>query len=131
MSIYSGLHHIHSKKLVHRDIKPDNILVSLDGKIKISDFGLSKETSTNHTYELSLPLRGTIFWLAPELQKIAIMPRNETDPPVKDSEKSDIFSAGLVSFFYITRGLHPHGRDPHAISRNILMNKQLYGKIIT
>ena len=47
--IASGLHNIHSKKLIHFDIKPDNVLLSHRGEALISDFGLSKRTGTDGT----------------------------------------------------------------------------------
>ena len=42
--VLTGLHHIHSKGLLHLDLKPDNILLAGDGKIKLTDFGLSQES---------------------------------------------------------------------------------------
>jgi serine/threonine protein kinase len=105
--IATGLHYIHSKKLVHRDIKPDNILISSNGRIKISDFDLCKETSTNRTYLVSGPFKGTKFWMPKELW---IVPDNNSTP-IKGSIESDIFSAGCVFFYFVTRGIHPFGDD--------------------
>lgn len=129
--IAQGLNYIHSEKLVHRDVKPHNILISLTSpaQIKISDFGLSKETSTNHTFELSMPLRGTFTWMAPELIKLRNQ-QTQDDSPKKDSNKSDIFSAGCVYFYYVTRGAHPYGKDDVEVMQNIRNNKRIYGKII-
>ena len=106
--IATGLAFIHSKKLVHRDIKPDNILISSNGRIKISDFDLCKETSTNHTYLVSGPFKGTKFWMPKELLNLS---NNNSTPVVKGSIKSDIFSAGCVFFYFVTRGIHPFGDD--------------------
>lgn len=114
--IATGLAFIHSKKLVHRDIKPDNILISSNGRIKLSDFGLCKETSTNHTFSVSGPLKGTLFWMAKELLNVY---NNNSIPVVKGSIKSDIFSAGCVFFYFVTRGIHPFGLAD-SIVRNIL-----------
>jgi serine/threonine protein kinase len=115
IEIATGLQYIHSKKLIHRDIKPENILISLDGRIKLSDFGLCKETSTNHTYLVSGPLKGTGIWMAQEMLNISV-----TDStPIKGSIQSDIFSAGCVFFYFVTRGIHPFGED-NLIAGNII-----------
>ena len=112
--IATGLDFIHSKKLVHRDIKHDNILISSNGRIKLSDFGLCKETSTNHTFSVSGPLKGTRFWMAQELLNV---PSNNSTP-IRGSIKSDIFSAGCVFFYFVTRGIHPFG-DEDSVQGNI------------
>ena len=101
-------------KLVHRDIKHDNILISSNGRIKLSDFGLCKETSTNHTFSVSGPLKGTRFWMAQELLNV---PSNNSTP-IRGSIKSDIFSAGCVFFYFVTRGIHPFG-DEDSVQGNI------------
>lgn len=49
-SICLGLKEIHEKKIMHRDLKPENIFVTTDNKIKIGDFGISKQLTTNKDY---------------------------------------------------------------------------------
>jgi serine/threonine protein kinase len=97
--IYPRLNYIHSKKLVHRDIKPENILISGKAQIKLSDFGLSKETSTNHTFVVSGPFKGTRQWMAQEFLNFSFNQNQPNETPMKGSIESDIFSAGCV-FFY-------------------------------
>ena len=63
--IADGLDYIHSQKLIHRDIKPDNILISMNGQLKLSDFGLSKQISTRDTCSMS-GMKGTLLWMAPD-----------------------------------------------------------------
>ena len=136
--IASGLNYIHSKKLVHRDIKPENILISSTTPIhiKISDFGLSKETSENQTFSVSGPYKGTWKWMAPE--QFDIMGNSSATNGVKKkgSCKSDIFSAGLVFFYFVTRGVHPHGEigniSDEIVLRNIKNNNQVnfYSKFL-
>jgi serine/threonine protein kinase len=99
--IADGLDYIHSEKLVHRDIKPDNILVSQTGHMKLSDFGLSKQISIRDTFSMS-GIKGTHLWMAPEFY----------DNIMKATPKCDVFSCGCVFFVFLTRengGFHPFG----------------------
>ncbi len=99
--IADGLDYIHSEKLVHRDIKPDNILVSQTGHMKLSDFGLSKQISIRDTFSMS-GIKGTHLWMAPEFY----------DNIEKATPKCDVFSCGCVFFVFLTRengGIHPFG----------------------
>jgi serine/threonine-protein kinase/endoribonuclease IRE1 len=123
--IYPRLNYIHSKKLVHRDIKPENILISEKAQIKLSDFGLSKETSTNHTFVVSGPFKGTRQWMAQEFLNFSFNQNQPNETPMKGSIESDIFSAGCVFFYYVTRGLHPFGEDNFIIA-NIIKDDQVH-----
>eukprot|EP01060_Flectonema_neradi_P038904 TRINITY_DN8321_c0_g1_i1.p1 TRINITY_DN8321_c0_g1~~TRINITY_DN8321_c0_g1_i1.p1 ORF type:complete len:374 (+),score=57.43 TRINITY_DN8321_c0_g1_i1:65-1186(+) len=64
-NILSGVHFLHSKKVVHRDIKGDNILLMSDGSAKLSDFGACKEVEIEKTMQAGT-LIGTPLWMAPE-----------------------------------------------------------------
>ncbi|KAI9235693.1 MAG: kinase-like domain-containing protein [Podila humilis] len=67
--ILLGLEYIHSKKIVHRDIKAANVLVDEQGICKISDFGISKKNAQSQGgYDENVgSLQGSIFWMAPEM----------------------------------------------------------------
>lgn len=82
LSIVEGLDYLHTREppILHRDIKGANILVGLDGTVKLSDFGCSKQSNgTAHT------LRGSVPWMAPE-----VMCQSGYGP------KADIWSLGCV-----------------------------------
>ncbi|KAF2162384.1 hypothetical protein M409DRAFT_27392 [Zasmidium cellare ATCC 36951] len=103
--ILQGLNYLHSKDIIHRDIKGANILVDNKGTVKISDFGISKrvEASTllNPTPHLKrggprVSLQGSVFWMAPEVVRQTAY-----------TKKADIWSLGCLIVEMFT-GSHPH-----------------------
>jgi mitogen-activated protein kinase kinase 3 len=62
--VMQGLSHIHSKNMVHRDIKPHNLLTNRQGEVKISDFGLAK--TLNDNAGMTKTFVGTLLYMAPE-----------------------------------------------------------------
>jgi serine/threonine protein kinase len=123
--IANGLHFIHSQNLVHRDVKPDNILISMTTpvKIKLSDFGYVKKISPQGTFTQS-GLKGTEKWMAPEiLDLVENMDDNIIELP-RGTIQSDTFAAGCVFFFFLTRGKHPFGKSSQ-IMMNILNNNPI------
>ncbi|KAA1091913.1 ATP binding [Puccinia graminis f. sp. tritici] len=96
--ILDGLIYLHSKEIIHRDIKGANILVDNKGVIKISDFGISKRVEDNllSTARIHRPsLQGSVFWMAPEVVKQTSYTR-----------KADIWSLGCLIVEMLT-GEHP------------------------
>lgn len=65
LQIVSALAHIHSLKIIHRDIKPSNIFVTLDGKLKLGDFGISKALAS--TNDVAMTQIGTPMFMSPEV----------------------------------------------------------------
>lgn len=87
-----GLSYLHSSRIVHFDIKPPNLMISLDHVVKISDFGLAKilpETNTLHSPDLCNYTEGSPLFMSPEIAR---------DDDVINGFKSDIWAAGVVLF---------------------------------
>ncbi|KAK9469207.1 hypothetical protein V1512DRAFT_255736 [Lipomyces arxii] len=89
--VVDGLAYLHSKGILHRDLKSDNLLLDLDGVCKISDFGISKRSQNIYSNDAEMSMQGTIFWMAPEV--IHNVVHNERQGY---SAKVDIWSLGCV-----------------------------------
>ncbi|XP_009468858.1 PREDICTED: mitogen-activated protein kinase kinase kinase 12 [Nipponia nippon] len=101
MGIAGGMNYLHLHKIIHRDLKSPNMLITYDDVVKISDFGTSKELIDKST---KMSFAGTVAWMAPEVI------RNE---PV--SEKVDIWSFGVVLWELLTGEIPYKDVDSSAI----------------
>ena len=104
IQIASALGHAHKNNIVHRDIKPQNILVMPKGIIKVADFGIAKASSAK-TITVANNAMGSVHYFSPEQAKGGYV-----------SFKSDIYSLGLVIFEMATGKLPFDGDTPVAVA---------------
>ncbi|XP_060712474.1 serine/threonine-protein kinase 10-like isoform X2 [Hemiscyllium ocellatum] len=83
-----ALHYLHSNKVIHRDLKAGNILLTLDGDIKLADFGVSARNA--HTMQRRASFIGTPYWMAPEVVQC------ETSKDAPYDHKADVWSLGIT-----------------------------------
>ncbi|MBR4870219.1 MAG: serine/threonine protein kinase, partial [Oscillospiraceae bacterium] len=87
--IMKGLSHAHSRGIVHRDIKPQNIMILRDGSVKVADFGIACLSNSANT--LTQEALGSVHYISPE------QARGE-----RSDGRSDIYSAGVVLYEMLT-----------------------------
>ncbi len=90
--LMSGIHHIHSNNVVHRDLKAENCLIDKNKQLRIIDFGLSKMAHSNQDGQLLL---GTPYYIAPEVHNL----RGDNEAY---KQPLDCWSAGILMYNLIS-----------------------------
>jgi serine/threonine protein kinase len=103
-----GLAHAHRRKIVHRDIKTDNVMLTDEGKVKITDFGLAKLKGARQLTR-SGSLIGTAAYMSPEQIRAEAV-----------DKRSDIFSLGVVLYELLTTHLPFRGEHEAALTYSII-----------
>lgn len=101
--ICRALSHAHSRGIIHRDIKPHNIMILRDGSIKVADFGIARLTSAQST--LTQEALGSVHYISPEQAKGSHI-----------DARSDIYSVGVVLYEMLTNRLPYEGDSPVAVA---------------
>mmetsp|Transcript_8450 Transcript_8450/g.31204 ORF Transcript_8450/g.31204 Transcript_8450/m.31204 type:complete len:931 (+) Transcript_8450:153-2945(+) len=116
--VVSGLAHLHSMGVVHRDLKPQNVLVTKSGRAKLADMGISKKLDADQSSFDTLASSGTFGWQAPEqLLKSSRMSSSDDSSSTRGASSGtlrltrgiDIFSLGCLIFYVLSEGKHPFG----------------------
>lgn len=102
-----GIGYAHSQGVVHRDIKPGNIIVTTDNKVKILDFGIARD-ETGHTITQSGQVVGTLQYASPEQIK-----------GERVDQRSDIYNLGMT-LYEMVAGRLPHDINPNSSSFHIM-----------
>ncbi|MCI8373693.1 MAG: Stk1 family PASTA domain-containing Ser/Thr kinase [Lachnospiraceae bacterium] len=96
IQISMGIEAAHNNHIIHRDIKPQNILISKDGKVKVTDFGIAKAATSN---TINSSVMGSVHYSSPEQAKGRF-----------STEKSDIYSLG-ITMYEMLAGSPPYDGD--------------------
>ena len=103
----------HAGKLVHRDVKPGNVVLTRDGRVKLVDFGLSRFKEGNERLTETRAVMGTVRYMSPEQASGA-----DVGPP------SDVFSFGVLAYEMLT-GQTPFARDSTVATLHAIVHDSL------
>ena len=102
--IVKALGHAHSRGIIHRDIKPHNVMVLRDGSVKVTDFGIARLASAGHS-TLTQETLGSVHYISPEQARGSHI-----------DARSDLYSAGVVLYEMITGRLPFEGDSPVSVA---------------
>lgn len=105
LQLCDALIEVHSKNIVHRDIKPQNVYYASDGEIKLGDFGISVLLGSGMNVNENKKVMGTAQYLAPELVY-----------GEKATFQSDIYAMGITFFELLTGRVPFDGKNPHDVA---------------
>lgn len=104
LQICDAIVHAHSQGVIHRDIKPQNILITPEGRVKVTDFGIAR-AAADSTITYGKSLLGSVYYSSPEQVKGSNV-----------DQKSDIYSLGVVFYEMLTGKVPFSGESPVSIA---------------
>lgn len=111
IQVSRGIQAAHEKNIIHRDIKPQNIIISTDGKVKVTDFGIAKAASENTIHS---DVMGSVHYASPEQARNGYV-----------SQKSDIYSLGIVMYEMVTGKVPFTGESTVAVAIQHLQDEMV------
>lgn len=102
IQVSMGIESAHNNHIIHRDIKPQNIIISKEGKVKVTDFGIAKAATSN---TITSNVMGSVHYTSPEQARGGY-----------SDEKSDIYSLGVTMFEMLTGRVPFNGETTVAIA---------------
>lgn len=103
--IMRALSHAHSRGIIHRDIKPQNIMILRDGSVKVADFGIARLTGGEQQEGMTQEALGSVHYISPEQARGS-----------RIDARSDIYSAGVVLYEMLTGRRPFEGETPMAVA---------------
>jgi eukaryotic-like serine/threonine-protein kinase len=113
-----ALHHAHRSRLVHRDVKPDNILLTADGEAKLADLGLAKSLESDYQLTRTQTALGTPNFMAPE----------QFEDAKRADARSDLYSLAATLYMMVTGELPFRSRSVRAVAA--IYKKKLANEIV-
>ena len=117
IQVSMGLEAAHNHGIVHRDVKPQNIIISTDGKVKVTDFGIARAASSN---TISSNVMGSVHYSSPEQVRGGY-----------SDEKSDIYSLGITLYEMVTGRVPFDGDTTVAIAIKHLQEEMVPPSVYT
>lgn len=103
--VLAALQHAHQNGVVHRDIKPQNILIDKEGTVKVADFGIARMANAQTVNQTDESVMGSVYYFSPEQARGAAV-----------DARSDIYSVGVVFYEMLTGKVPFTGDSPVAIA---------------
>lgn len=111
IQVARGIEAAHNKDITHRDIKPQNIMISTDGKVKVTDFGIAKAISSN---TIGSDAMGSVHYASPEQARNGLI-----------DGRSDIYSLGIVMYEMVTGRVPFDGETTVAVALQHLQEEMV------